>query len=139
MSQTAPSVPKKRRQSRSRLQRMMVLIVRLSTGGNGVGRLLIDGGPVDSGGGPDLFAGEAEPALPALVLLDGGDEFGLGEIGPQNRGEDHLRVGTLHEKEIAEPRFPRSSDQQVGIRQAGGVEIPAQHAPRALFRLFPSG
>jgi len=119
---------------------MIVLSVRLSTGGvRGWGWLWGGGGRGGRRAGLELFAGEAEAALAALVFLHGRGEFGFREIGPQHRRENHLRVGTLHEEEIAEAGFAGGADEQVGVGDVGGVEIAAERRPGGVARFLAPG
>ena len=79
-----------------------------------------------SSGGPDV----AETALPVLVFEDGLEEVRRPEIGPEDRRDPDLGVGDLPEQEVRDPHLAARPDEQVGIGQAGGVEMARRTRPR---------
>ena len=64
-----------------------------------------------------------EPAFACRELGERGGEGRAIEIRPQDRQEHELAVGGLPEQEIGQPLLARSADDQVGIRDAGRVEV----------------
>ena len=48
--------------------------------------------------------------------------LGAAEIGPQSFGDVQLGIGDLPQQEIADTHFARGSDEEVKIRESGGVE-----------------
>ena len=57
------------------------------------------------------------------IVTDCSKEVNLSEAGPIGVAEVVLRIGTLPEHETAEPNLAAGSDNQVRIRQVGGVEM----------------
>ena len=53
-------------------------------------------------------------------------EFGAVEIRPQDVGEIELGIRRLPEEEVAEPKFARGADNEVGIGNVGRVEEAAE-------------
>ena len=65
----------------------------------------------------------AETAIAAGVLLQRGIELGLAKVRPEGRGDDQFRIGDLPEQKIAHAHLAAGANQQVGIREPGGVKI----------------
>ena len=59
----------------------------------------------------------------ARVLVDGGTEPLLAEVGPEGVVEDELGVGRLPEQEVRDPLLARGPDHEVGICELGRVEM----------------
>ena len=57
------------------------------------------------------------------VLVDGGVQVGLAEVGPEGRREDQLGIRPLPEQEVAGALLAPGADDQVGVGLAGGVEM----------------
>src|SRR5207253_4164841 len=68
-----------------------------------------------------LAPAEAAPA--AGVVVEGGAELPLAEIGPERVDEDELGVGELPQEEVRDPQLAGGTDQKVGVRHVGRVEI----------------
>src|SRR5688572_16897179 len=68
----------------------------------------------------------AEAAVARAELADGGLELLAAEIGPVAVDEHELSIGRLPEKEIGQPHLAAGADEQVGIRQPGGVELAGE-------------
>ena len=81
--------------------------------------------PRKSRGTSGALAADAAIAPFASPEFDNGLlEMALLEIGPERVHEHELCVGTLPKQEIADALFAAGSDQQVGIRHAGGQKLP---------------
>ena len=61
-------------------------------------------------------------ASAARVLVDGGAEPLLAEVGPERVVEHELGVGRLPEQEVRDPLLARGADHEVGIGELGSVE-----------------
>src|SRR5438445_14168 len=82
----------------------------------------------------DLGGGAAEAAL---ALLEEGERLevvALAEVGPQGVGHVHLGVRELPEEEVAEAHLAAGADQEVGIRDVAGAEVPGERAGGDPFR-----
>src|SRR5215472_6179229 len=64
----------------------------------------------------------SEPARPALELRDRAVEIRRPEIRPEGRRDEELRVGDLPQEEVGDPHLAAGADQEIGIRDVGGVE-----------------
>src|SRR5437868_10233652 len=64
----------------------------------------------------------AEAAAAARIVLQGGAELRLAEVGPQGVDEDELGVRQLPEQEVRDAKLARGADQQVRIRHVGLVQ-----------------
>src|SRR5439155_22215965 len=73
-------------------------------------------GPV----GP-LAPAEAAPA--AGVIVEGGGELLLAEVGPERVDEGKLGVGELPQEEVRDPQLAGGTDQQVGVGHPGRIQV----------------
>src|SRR5919198_6713855 len=64
----------------------------------------------------------AEAAAAARIVLQGGAEIRLAEVGPEGVDEDELGVRELPEQEVGDAELARRADQQVRIRHVGLVQ-----------------
>ena len=81
---------------------------------------------MDLSAAPDFLSALPEAAVAAFALLEIDQRFEqarAGEIGPESFGDVDFGVGDLPEQEIADAHFAAGANQQVGIGQAGGVEM----------------
>src|SRR5206468_4939868 len=62
--------------------------------------------------------------LAFLVLEDGLEKMLAPEIRPICGSDPDFGIGDLPEKKVADAHFPAGADQQIGIRDARGVEKP---------------
>ena len=53
---------------------------------------------------------------------------GVIEIGPMDRQEDEFGIGGLPEQKIRQPLLARGADHEIGIGDAGGVELRAKRS-----------
>jgi hypothetical protein len=82
------------------------------------------GQSVDAGAGGGIWLIQAAVAAIAfLEFYQGFEQAGAVEIGPQRFADVHFGVGDLPEEEIAYPHFSAGADEQIGVRQAFGVQI----------------
>ncbi len=65
----------------------------------------------------------AKAAVPQAELIEGPGKYLVGEIGPEFIDENKFRIGALPQQEIRNALFAAGADEQVGIGNAGGVEI----------------
>src|SRR5579862_3962763 len=77
---------------------------------------------------PTLCAGScrAQTAVTALALLvvdQGLEKFRPEKIRPESFGNVNFGIGNLPEQEIGYAHFAAGADEQIGIGQAGGVEM----------------
>ena len=87
-----------------------------------VSRAWRDSEPLARGGAGGRGDG-AVTAFAFLVVEEGFEEASAIEIGPERVGDKNFGVGDLPEEEIADAHLAAGSDQQVGIREVGGVEV----------------
>src|SRR5438046_3744938 len=66
-----------------------------------------------------------EAAVAALVVGDGAIEIRGAEVGPERRRHPELGIGDLPQQEVRDAHLAARADEQVGIRQALGVERAA--------------
>src|SRR6266540_4234527 len=78
-----------------------------------------------------LPAAEAAPA--AGVVVESGAELVLAEIGPERVDEDQLGIGELPQEKVRNPQLAGGTDQEVGVRHLGRIEISRE---RLLVHLF---
>src|SRR5581483_1703467 len=90
-------------------------------------------------GGFELFAGKPEAPFAPGKSGDGFGQVGLGEIRPEHGDEEEFGIGGLEKEKIAHPRLARGADDEIGIRQVGGIKITAERRPRGVVELFPAG
>src|SRR5262249_52993677 len=57
----------------------------------------------------------------------------LSKIGPQRIGHIYFAVGDLPEEEIRDSHLSAGSDQQIGVRQAGSIDVALDVAFAQLF------
>ena len=69
-----------------------------------------------------LVLRQAEPALTALIIQQRRQKVPLHEIRPEGVGEIELGVSGLPEKKIADAFLAARPDDQVRVRQLGGIE-----------------
>ena len=72
------------------------------------------------------FARGAETAVAAFAFLkinQGFEKFRAGKIRPESFGDVNFGVGDLPEQKIADAHFAAGADEQVGIGEAGGIEM----------------
>ena len=50
-------------------------------------------------------------------------EIGSAKIGPVFAGDHDLRVAALPEEKVGEAELSRGADQEIGVRDVGGVEV----------------
>src|ERR1700730_5876777 len=48
------------------------------------------------------------------------------EVRPKRLRDEYLRIGDLPQQKIAYPHLPARADQQIGVRQAFGVQVPRE-------------
>src|SRR5215470_11791721 len=63
-----------------------------------------------------------EASVAALIVGDGAIEIGGAEVRPERRRHPELGVRDLPQQEVRDPHLTARADQQVGIRNAMGVE-----------------
>src|SRR5579862_7187681 len=83
------------------------------------------------------FIAVADAAVAAIALLEfdeGLEEPGAIEIRPQGIGDENLRVGNLPEQEVADAHFAAGADEQIGVGEAGSVEVLFELGLGELFR-----
>src|ERR1700746_4025085 len=73
------------------------------------------------------FREAAVAALAFLKIEQGLVKLGAAEIGPKSFGDINFGIGYLPQEEIADAHFAAGANQQVGIRQSGGVEMLRNH------------
>src|SRR2546426_1000847 len=66
-----------------------------------------------------------EAPVAALVVGDGAIEIRGAEVGPERRRHPELGIGDLPQQEVRDAHLAARADEQVGIRQALGVERAA--------------
>src|SRR5438309_10662530 len=70
-----------------------------------------------------------DAAVPALALLKFEQSLKqprAAEIRPERFGDKNLRVGDLPKQKIAHAHLAAGAEQQVGVRQAFGVQVPRE-------------
>src|SRR5260370_33334320 len=72
------------------------------------------------------FADAPTTALAFLKFEQGLQKSRAVEVGPERLGDENLRIRNLPEQEIADAHFAAGADQQVGVRQALGIQVPGQ-------------
>src|SRR5204862_8367240 len=72
-------------------------------------------------GADPLAAAEAAPA--AGVVVEGGAELLLAEVGPKRVDEDELGVGELPQEKVRDPQLAGRADEQVWIRHLGRDQV----------------
>lgn len=61
------------------------------------------------------------------------------EVGPVGGGGDEFGVGTLPEEEVGEAHLAGGADDEVGVREAGGVEVMGKEGVVYLVRGYAFG
>src|SRR6266581_8123141 len=72
------------------------------------------------------FADAPITALAFLKFEQGLQQSRAVEVWPERLGDENLRIRNLPEQEIADAHFAAGADQQVGVRQALGIQVPGQ-------------
>src|SRR5438093_12224204 len=72
------------------------------------------------------FTDAAVAAFAFLKFEQGLQQSRAVEVWPERLGDENLRIRNLPEQEIADAHFAAGADQQVGVRQALGIQVPRQ-------------
>src|SRR5438876_7407593 len=80
----------------------------------------------------------AEAPAPRRVLLEGGAQLGLAEVGPPAVDEDELGVGELPEQEVRDPELAGGADEEIGIGHLGRVQVRGDELFVDVFRFRPA-
>ena len=75
---------------------------------------------------PQLRLDASKAPLAARVFLEHPDKGAFVEVRPVLVDENQFRIGALPEQEVGEAVFAAGADDEVGIRQPGGIERPAE-------------
>src|SRR6266567_4586194 len=79
-----------------------------------------------SGPAKESFQAQSAVApLPFLKVHDGLEQMFLSEVRPERLRHPNFRISRLPEKKIAQPHFAAGANEQVGIGNRRGVEVPA--------------
>src|SRR5215469_16589124 len=78
---------------------------------------------------PPLTGANRRPIAPLAPTIIGDCllQIVTAEIGPQRLGEDELGIGALPQQEVADALLAAGADQQIGIGDVGGEEMPRDH------------
>src|ERR1700757_774415 len=63
----------------------------------------------------------------AMISPDGGPEARPLEAGPQAIEKDQLRIGALPEQEVADALLAAGADQEIGVGDVAGQQMPGEH------------
>ena len=70
-----------------------------------------------------LFACLAKAALTCCVSLKGFTQGLSAEVGPVDRGEEELSIGSLPQQVVADTLLAPRTDQEVGVREGSRVKV----------------
>ncbi|MFM1945427.1 MAG: hypothetical protein RI897_4409 [Verrucomicrobiota bacterium] len=65
----------------------------------------------------------AEAAVTFGVFVEGVEELGFSEVGPERGGDDEFGVGDLPEEEVRDAEFAAGADEEVRVGHMPGVEV----------------